>query len=272
MKKTKCIKCFADIKNCNSKKHVLVCNGIYRPFKKLTYCPYCNIELNPISNTNRANHVRWCNKNPKRNSYINHKSKNVSHFNTPSVKAKRMEAIRQSRIDGKLKMARLDGSYKLSLAKALATKRKNGTLFPTDKTRKLLSEKALASPHRRLVRSMREYKRKDGSLVMLDSSWEECLAKRLDDINVDWIRPISPIKYTCINGKLRNYFPDFYLPKFDLYLDPKNPIAMRVQQEKINILLKKMNNLILLTTLEECKIYSPNNEGDVKPSQVGTSL
>ena len=47
-------------------------------------------------------------------------------------------------------------------------------------------------------------------------------------------------------GIERNYFPDFYLPLYDLYLDPKNKFAYKVQKEKIDIL--KIIGLIILTT------------------------
>jgi hypothetical protein len=52
----------------------------------------------------------------------------------------------------------------------------------------LIRKKALASKHRRLKKGTVEYKG-----VILDSSWELALAKRLDEINVQWIRP-TPIQ------------------------------------------------------------------------------
>ena len=119
-----------------------------------------------------------------------------------------------------------------------------------------LREKALNSTHRRLVRSIREYKKIDGNIVMLDSSWEEILAIRLDELNIKWIRPTNPIKWIDKNGVTRNYFPDFYLMDFDIYLDPKNPYAYASQKDKIEIITKLMPNLRILTTLEECKQFN----------------
>jgi len=55
----------------------------------------------------------------------------------------------------------------------------------------------------------------------LGSSFELSVAKSLDENNIQWCKP-SPIKYRDPTGKIRLYFPDFYLPEYDVYLDPKN--------------------------------------------------
>ena len=113
-----------------------------------------------------------------------------------------------------------------------------------------IRQAALKSNHRRLVRSVREYKRVDGNIVLLDSSWEEMLAHRLDSLSIDWIRP-EPLKWIDNKGNVRNYFPDFYLPKYDLFIDPKNPEAYRQQGEKVEWLTKNINNLIILKSVNE---------------------
>ena len=56
--------------------------------------------------------------------------------------------------------------------------------------------------------------------IKLDSSYEVAVAKSLDDNNIKWERP-SRFKYHW-DGKLHYYTPDFYLPEYDVYLDPKN--------------------------------------------------
>lgn len=122
--------------------------------------------------------------------------------------------------------------------------------YHTEETKNKLSIVARNSNHRRLVRNCRYYIRKDGSQVLLDSSWEEKLAKLLDDKNINWIRP-EPIKWIDKEGKSHNYFPDFYLPDYDLYLDPKNPQACKVQKEKLDILNEIYNNIIILHSEDE---------------------
>ena len=44
---------------------------------------------------------------------------------------------------------------------------------------------------------------------------------------------------------------------FDVYLDPKNPYAIKAQESKIKCLTKQIKNLIIIKGLEECKNYTP---------------
>lgn len=55
----------------------------------------------------------------------------------------------------------------------------------------------------------------------LGSMYEYKLALDLDKNNIKWKVP-NKIKYKDSNGKTRFYTPDFYLPEYDIYLDPKN--------------------------------------------------
>ena len=57
--------------------------------------------------------------------------------------------------------------------------------------------------------------------VKLDFSFELVLAINLDKNNINWIRPKS-IWYKDLENKEHRYTPDFYLPDYDVYLDPKN--------------------------------------------------
>jgi hypothetical protein len=56
-------------------------------------------------------------------------------------------------------------------------------------SREKISKSALLSKHRRLRKGVAKYLKADGIEVMLDSSWELALAKRLDKIGINWIRP-----------------------------------------------------------------------------------
>jgi hypothetical protein len=60
----------------------------------------------------------------------------------------------------------------------------------------------------------------------------------LDEKNVDWVRP-KPLKWVNSNGKNKLYYPDFYLPKYDLFLDPKNPHCLVLDKEKMEVVSKK---------------------------------
>jgi len=91
--------------------------------------------------------------------------------------------------------------------------------------------------------------------VLLDSSWEEALAIRLDSLGINWTRPKS-VKWVDTNGKTHNYFPDFYLTDYDIYLDPKNDLVYKITIEKIKKILEILPNLRILRTLEECKNFT----------------
>lgn len=92
---------------------------------------------------------------------------------------------------------------------------------------------------------------------MFDSSWEDLVAIQLDKLDVNWIRP-EPIHYTKENGKLGNYFPDFYLPDFDIYVDPKNPYVREKQKYKLEE-IHKIINLVILNTPTECNNFDPRH-------------
>ena len=242
MKKTLCIKCnnyFSD-KAGNYKKHFLVCDGTYRNVSDKGNCIYCSIKfvLHDKPSGWMANHVRWCDKNPKKNFY---KNRDISQLNTPEARKKASDKIKQAWKSGKYDHI----EHNSFLGRT-----------HTEETKKILKDKALNSKHRRLVRSIRPYTKIDGSIIMLDSSWEEALAIRLDAPGIDWTRPETPIRYIGLDGLTHNYFPDFYLPKYDLFLDPKNPIAYKVQKEKIDILKNVLHNLVIIHSLEECKNFT----------------
>jgi len=214
-------------------------------YKKLSYCKYCQLNFDELSASQRANHSRWCSKNPKRSDYV--KTNNGAQFRSAEVVKKRNAGIKRAHAEGK---------YSNAPAKAISTKIKNDSLKHTPETKDLLRQKALASPHRRLVRSIRDYIKKDGTTVKLDSAWEEALAIRLDNINVSWIRPTA-ITWVDKQGVAHNYFPDFYLPDYNLYLDPKNPYAVKAQLHKIQCLREQIANLKIIETLDECKNFTP---------------
>lgn len=136
--------------------------------------------------------------------------------------------------------------------------KKNNPQRHSDETKKKLSEIGLNSKHRRLVKSTRKYRHKDGYDVLLDSSWEEILAKRLDEQNIKWSRP-KPLSWIDKNQKHHNYFPDFYLEEYSIFLDPKNPYAYINQKEKIEALTRQHKNIIFLTKLEEIKEFDISN-------------
>jgi hypothetical protein len=207
-------------------------------YKKLSCCQYCNLSFDNLTTPERANHSRWCQHNPKRSYYCEKNS--AKQMQTVEAIKKRTQGIKQ---------AHAIGRYVNAAKKGVDTKKKNGTLTHTAESIELIRQKALASSHRRLKRKMIEY-----NGIWLDSTWELELAKRLDELKIKWYRP-APIKWVDHNNTTHNYFPDFYLPDYDLFLDPKNPQAYRVQENKIKILLEQYKNLVIIRTLKDCKDF-----------------
>lgn len=70
--------------------------------------------------------------------------------------------------------------------------------------------------------------------VKLDSGWELRLAEQLDASGIEWERPQESILWIDSKSRRRRYYADFFLPQLNLYLDPKNPLVISRQQEKID--------------------------------------
>lgn len=204
-------------------------------------CKHCKKEFNIFEKPKgwMANHSRWCDYNPKRQDYVNKLIGNNSKIDLMNQSKKKTGFTNQftkSKLESKpIPLGTQTGKIGTFTGKT-----------HTKETKQLMRDKALSSNHRRLKKGVVYY-----NGVMLDSSWELALAKRLDDIKVEWIRP-DPIKYLDDEGLTHNYFADFYLPKYDKYLDPKNPYAIKVQSKKINNLMDQYNNIEILDSLEKC--------------------
>lgn len=95
----------------------------------------------------------------------------------------------------------------------------------------LMSAKARANPN---CGGETNYKKFQYNGVWMDSSWEVQIAEWLDREDIQWVRT-KQIYFEWIDktGKTRLYFPDFYLPDLDLYLDPKNKFLEKQDKFKI---------------------------------------
>lgn len=84
-----------------------------------------------------------------------------------------------------------------------------------------------------------------GTIVCLQSTYELKCSQILDELGIKWIRPAA-LKY----DDNRNYFADFFLPDFNVYLDPKNNYKARLDQVKIEK-VKEQNNAKVFILLNE---------------------
>jgi hypothetical protein len=99
--------------------------------------------------------------------------------------------------------------------------------------------------------------------IKLDSSYEVAVAKSLDLNAINWVR-CKRFAYKTPEGVLHYYTPDFYLPDYDVYLDPKNDFLINninpklgykdvdkitwvMQQNNIRILILNSTQLDWLT-------------------------
>lgn len=108
---------------------------------------------------------------------------------------------------------------------------------------KLSSTLALERQH------TRHHSRKDVLYrgVLLNSSYEEAVAKSLDEQGIEWVRP-SPLRWEDSSGLKHYYYPDFYLPAYNVFLDPKN-----------DYLINNVNKWFGITDKEKIGIVSRQN-------------
>lgn len=77
--------------------------------------------------------------------------------------------------------------------------------------------------------------------IILESSYEVRVAEILDSLGVEWIKVRQGYIWDD-NGKKRRYIPDFYLPKQNIFLDPKNDYLIKKDKMKIESAMK-LNNI-----------------------------
>lgn len=84
----------------------------------------------------------------------------------------------------------------------------------------------------------------EDKVVNLHSMWEVDMAEWLIKNNVKWLRPRKGIIWEDKDLKKRSYLPDFYLPSYNIYLDPKNPFGVYEQSEKLEKASQKIDLLV----------------------------
>lgn len=94
--------------------------------------------------------------------------------------------------------------------------------------------------------------------VILESSFEIRTAEILDELGIEWIKVRRGYEWND-NGKKRRYIPDFYLPKYDIFLDPKNDFLIKKDKAKIDSAMQ-INGIkvIVLSDKEICKEFIEN--------------
>ena len=88
------------------------------------------------------------------------------------------------------------------------------------------------------------------------SSYEKKYFDILFKSNIKWQNP-KTFKY-YINNKLKHYKPDFYLPKYNLYIDTKNEYLIKKDKEKIEAVIQQNPIKLKIITKE---MLDKNNAG-----------
>jgi hypothetical protein len=209
-KNQQCPHCDRIIANNVAKRHIDSCNGVYfeGPLN-----PSKNIKKDPLETKHKKNEALKKAREVRRKIPMWNKG----------LTAKTDDRLKQIGIKCSQKLKGRPGPKHTQATK--------------DKCRK----KALADNRQRKNRKTILY-----NGIYLDSSWELKVAIDLDKNNIKWTRP-EPVYYQDGSSR-RRYFADFYLPAYDVYLDPKNE-RVRTQSIKKFELIAKDNpdmRLILL--------------------------
>lgn len=109
--------------------------------------------------------------------------------------------------------------------------KKQKTCLKVDCQREWNGRRARANPN---CGGETNYRRYIYNGITMDSAWEVEIAQWMDAHKIEWKRSRT-IMFNWIDpiGAKRRYYPDFYLPAFNIYLDPKNKYLMEKDRFKI---------------------------------------
>jgi hypothetical protein len=91
-----------------------------------------------------------------------------------------------------------------------------------------------------------EHKKQTGELVKLQGTWEVVFAKYLESQGIDYLAHKGYFKYFDENLLERTYFPDFYLPIFNVYVDVKGSYFNDLNGKKFESIKQSNPELILI--------------------------
>lgn len=93
-----------------------------------------------------------------------------------------------------------------------------------------------------------------GNQTYLQSSYEVTCANLLSDLNIKWVRP-DPLPYK-IGDKSHLYYPDFWLPEHQLFLDPKNAHLIPIDAAKISAVQDQNDVDVIVLTIDDLQSTS----------------
>ena len=186
--------------------------------KNPKHCPNCG-KIIEFENKNN----KFCNQSCSA-SY--HNKQRVYSDEQIQKRKERFKLVRQKQLENHYPSTNVFLNQCKICGKDFWNKRKNKTCSKFCKC-ELLSRNQLAREYQGYSASRQVFYKG----IKLGSSFELMLARLLDKMNITWIRP-AYINYITKDNKQHKIFPDFYLPDYDLYIDPKNNYLINKDQSK----------------------------------------
>lgn len=173
-------------------------------------CKYCNKECK--NKNSLVQHEIRCKLNPNKIQVVNHRGKNNPMYGKSAWnKGLTKETDERVKKYGETYHIKyINGSYHI-LGK--------GKTIEKEKIRKYK-----LSQHAKLKNNFWKCRKKhliEYNNIKFDSSYEVIVAQSLDKYHINW-KKCKSFKYIDKNNIEHEYTPDFYLPDFNIYLDPKN--------------------------------------------------
>lgn len=86
----------------------------------------------------------------------------------------------------------------------------------------------------------------DGSIVKCQGTWEVALARRLNELNIDFVTHRGRWSYITDDKSSHSYYPDFYVPMWDTYIDVKGAFWNTEQAEKLTYVIASNTDKMLI--------------------------
>ena len=187
-------------------------------------CNYCDKEFD--NNISKSNHSRHCKLNPLKIT-LNYRIKKNQWSNTEYV----MTEDTKQKISKSGKGIKRTQEFKDNLSIVA----KNRSLGGHTSKRKLY------------------FKKSNGEVIYLQSSYEIKMAEILEQNNIQWSRP-DPLNWIDDSGNNHRYYPDFKIN--EVYFDTKNDYLIKKDEVKINKVIEQ--NEIILFVLDKNSINIEN--------------
>lgn len=208
----KCEICFKEVSLSNYNKHMNSCGNQKQPLFSISselfyndkwHCPDCDF----IGNSSQSIISHYFRKHTKKGNNHHPLGDNHKAWNRGLTKEDHKSIAQYAETQRRL----------CSEGKITPYLKYYQNLQPSDK-----KEEKLQWKRRRQIQATDQ----QGNTIYLDSNYERIVLNELNKNNVRWFRPSKSFPYIDAEKINRSYTPDFYLPDYDVYLDPKNDLLI----------------------------------------------